>query len=114
RMMNPVPFSVKKKSGYFSIVYLDLDLVEQQQHEKHHQNDTAQSHSGMAHAVAIAAEPAAEAAQQINDHDNDQDQTQRHGTLLRPAAGQLGTPIRTRLGRKAQSRAWFHAGTMQR
>src|SRR5579871_940757 len=47
----------------------------------------------MAHAVAIAAEPAAEAAQQINDHNDDQDQTKRHGTLLRPAR-QRGALIR--------------------
>src|SRR5271169_5358010 len=41
----------------------------------------------MAHAVAVAAEPAAKAAQQDNDQDDDEYHSKRHGTLLsrRPA-----------------------------
>src|ERR1700749_1305597 len=68
--------------------------MEQQQDKQYHQNDTAQAHSGMAHAIAIAAEPPAEAAEQINDHNDDQDQTKRHGTLLLAAGRDVRPPPR--------------------
>src|ERR1043165_5852844 len=35
----------------------------------------------MAHAVAIAAEPAGHPAEQVDDHENDQDQPKRHDAL---------------------------------
>jgi hypothetical protein len=48
-------------------------LPQQQQDDQDDQNDTANSHPGMTHAIASAADPAADAAQQVNDHDNDED-----------------------------------------
>src|SRR5450756_1174052 len=35
----------------------------------------------MAHAIAVTAKTAAEAAQEVNDHDDDEYQSERHGTL---------------------------------
>src|ERR1700750_1965188 len=57
------------------------DFVEQQQDEQYHQNHSAEPHAGMAHAVAVAAEPAGHPAEQVDDHENDQDQPKRHGAL---------------------------------
>src|SRR5260370_582124 len=34
----------------------------------------------MAHAIAVAAKPAAKASQEVNDHQNDQDRPERHGS----------------------------------
>src|ERR1700721_1448623 len=74
----------RDKSCYFNGL-LALKLAEQQQNDQHHQNDAAKAHSGVAHAVAIAAEPAAEAAQQEDDQDNDKYQTKRHSISPRKA-----------------------------
>src|SRR5437016_1683113 len=56
----------------------------------------------MAHAVAIAAEPATEAAEQVDDHQDDQDQTKRH-VALPEARDRLKKPPRRRSS-KAYSR----------
>src|SRR5713226_1720397 len=66
-----------------------LELAKQQQDEQHYQNNAEKAHSGVAHAVAVAAEPAAEAAQQENNQDDDQYRSERHGSLpnRRPANG---------------------------
>src|SRR3982074_3509968 len=63
--------------------------AKQQQDEQHDQNDADQPHSRMAVAVAVAAEPAAEAAQQENNQDDDEYRSKRHGSLpkWRPANG---------------------------
>src|SRR5260221_5417659 len=58
-----------------------LELAKQQQDEQHYQNNAEKAHSGMAVAVAVAAEPAAEATQQENNQDDDEYQSKRHGTL---------------------------------
>src|SRR3982074_2060966 len=55
--------------------------AKQQQDEQHDQNDADQPHSRMAVAVAVAAEPAAEAAQQENNQDDDKYRSKRHGTF---------------------------------
>src|SRR5260370_29490437 len=62
------------------------ELAEQQQNEQHDQNEAAKAHPGMAHAIAIAAEPAAEAAQQQNDHDDDEYRSKRHRILPKGAS----------------------------
>src|ERR1700682_4199216 len=66
-----------------------LELAKQQQDEQHYQNNAEKAHSGVAHAIAVAAEPAAEATQQENNQDDDKYQSKRHGTLPngRPANG---------------------------
>src|ERR1700730_1305014 len=58
-----------------------LELAKQQQDEQHYQNNAEKAHSGVAHAIAVAAEPAAEATQQENNQDDDEYQSKRHGTL---------------------------------
>src|SRR5712671_421583 len=64
------------------MVWTGLELAEQQQDQQHHQNQSAKPHSGMAHAIAIAAETAAKAAEQEDDQDDDEDQAERHGNSL--------------------------------
>ena len=64
-----------------------LKFAEQQQDDQHDQNDAAKAHSRMAHAVAVAPEPAAEAAEQINDDEDDQYGSERHGSFPQPAVG---------------------------
>ena len=51
-------------------------LAEQQQDDEPDQNHAADPHAGMAHAVAIAAEPARKAAQQENNQDDDEDRSE--------------------------------------
>src|SRR5437763_16642358 len=46
----------------------------------------------MAHAVAIAAEPAAEAAEQVDNHQDDQDRPKRHGALREARGGRKKPP----------------------
>src|SRR3984957_3242099 len=75
-------FQFQDKSCCFNSLHASK-LAEQQQDDQHHQNDAAKAHSGVAHAVAIAAEPAAEAAKQEDDQDNDKYQTKRHGASPR-------------------------------
>jgi hypothetical protein len=77
---------IRNKSFYFNGLR-DLQLAKQPQNDQHNENDSAQTHSGMAHPVAIASEPAAEAAEQDNDHDDDEYHSKRHGTLPQRAAG---------------------------
>jgi hypothetical protein len=48
----------------------------------------------VAHAVAIAAKPAAEATQQDNYQDDDEDQSKRHGTLPKRRAADDSPPSR--------------------
>src|SRR5882757_6146951 len=78
----------RNKPCYFNVLR-DSQLAEQQQDDQHDQNDAAKAHSGMAHAIAVAAEPAAEAAQQENDQDDDEYGAERHRVLprRRPADG---------------------------
>src|SRR6476661_3545562 len=56
----------------------------------------------MAHAVTVAAEPAAEAAEQVDDHQDDQDRPKRHGALPEANGGRNQPP--RRLSSKAYSR----------
>src|SRR5882757_2123708 len=55
-----------------SVICGGSQLAEQQQDQQHHQNQSAQPHSRMAHAIAVAAETAAEPAQQENDQDDNE------------------------------------------
>jgi hypothetical protein len=82
----------------------DLQLAEQQQDDQHDQDDAAEPHSGMAHAIAVPAEPATEAAQQINDDEDDEDRSQRHRALPTGAGRQAYAAPRL-LG-KAYSVGW--------
>src|SRR5882757_3553421 len=84
-MMNPRmarfwTVSVRNKSCYFKDLYV-LQLAQQDQDKQHHQNHATDPHAGMAHAIAIAAKSAAEAAQEENDQDDDEYRAQRHGAL---------------------------------
>jgi hypothetical protein len=81
------------KSCYFNNLS-GLKLAKQQQDEQHNKNDSAQTHSGMAHPVAVASKTAAEAAEQEDDQDDDEYHSKRHGTL--PKGGR-----RTKIGRSA-------------
>src|SRR5882757_2811061 len=70
-----------------------LKLAEQHQDDQHDQNHPAKPHPGMAQAVAIAAEPAREAAQQEYDQDDDEYRSKRHGGLPeRPRAAWRNAP----------------------
>src|SRR5450631_2203968 len=75
-----------------------LELAKQQQDDEHDQNDPEKAHSGVAVAVTVTAEPAAEAAQQENNQDDDEYQSKRHGTLpnRRPANGHSPSAIRNK------------------
>jgi len=55
--------------------------MQQDQNKYDDKNYAKQPGSGMAHAVAAAAEPAAGAAEQQDDQENDQDRPKGHGTL---------------------------------
>ena len=52
--------------------------MQKQQDDEHHQNNAAEAHARMTHAVAVAAKTAAQAAHQVDDHKNDQDQPKGH------------------------------------
>jgi hypothetical protein len=110
-MMNPrTPIPVNNKVFYFNGLCRS-ELAEQQQDEEHDQNDAANPHSGMAHAIAVPAKPAGKAAQQVNDHDDDEYRSERHGTLpeARPANGNL--PPRGQ--RKAYPGLWFQRRNLE-
>src|SRR5580658_3237762 len=96
--------SSKDKSCYFNSLR-DSELAEQQQDDQHHQNDAAKAHSGVAHAVAVAAEPATKAAQQEDDQDNNEYQAKRHG--VSPAKGRRMEIRRPSPQRKAYPGHWF-------
>src|SRR5260370_31437523 len=58
----------------------------------------------MAHAIAVAAEPAAEAAEQIDDDEDDEDRSKRHCILPRRDG------IRRPAQKKAYPGLWFQRG----
>src|SRR3984957_15207256 len=94
RMMNPsAPARSRNKAFYFNGLW-GSELAEQQQDDQDHQNDAAKAHSGMAHAVAIAAETAAEAAAQEDDQNNDEYQAKRHDGLPRERSANEDPPSR--------------------
>src|SRR4051812_37754755 len=95
-MMNPRmarfwTVSVQNKSCYFNDLG-GLQLAQQQQDDEHDQNHAAEPHARMAHAIAIAAKSAAEAAQQENDQDDDEYRSKRHGALPQAWPTALKTP----------------------
>jgi hypothetical protein len=71
-------FAKNKKLNYFNDLYRS-QLAQQQQYDENDQNDAPEPHSGMAHAVTVAANPAAQAPHEVNDHQNDQNYPERHG-----------------------------------
>src|SRR6202043_421714 len=73
--------SGSKINSFISMRCQGLQLAEQQKGEEHDQNPPADPHAGMAHAIAVAPKPAAEAAQKVNDHNDDEYRSERHGTL---------------------------------
>jgi hypothetical protein len=79
---------VEIKYIIFQLLMRALQLAKQEQDEQHNQNQSTYANPGMAHAVAVTPEPAAESAQEINDHQNDQDHSKRHGTLPSLVAGE--------------------------
>src|SRR5450432_1867341 len=98
RMMNPGAAAPRPGIGRNKACYFkDLggsELAEQQQDDQHHQNDAANAHSGMAHTVAVAAKPAAEAAKQEDDQNDDEYQAERHGILPRERPANEDPPPR--------------------
>src|ERR1700733_3161980 len=86
-MMNPGSNALNRNKSFYFNGLCGLQLAEQQQDDQHDKNDSAQTHSGMAHPVAIASEPAAEAAEQENDQDDNEYHSKRHGTLPKRAVG---------------------------
>src|SRR6266478_8684489 len=66
----------------------------------------------MAHAVTVAPEPAAEAAQQQDDHDDDEYRSERHGIL--PKQARRMKIRRAAIEDKAYSGLWFHRGNPAR
>ena len=66
------PRTGQKIYPFISMACGALELAEQQQDQQHDQNNAAETHAGVAHAIAIAAKPAAEAAQQENNQDDDE------------------------------------------
>src|ERR1700733_4891364 len=93
-MMNPGSNALNRNKSFYFNGLCGLQLAEQQQDDQHDENDSAQTHSGMAHPVAIASEPAAEAAKQDNDQDDDEYHSKRHGVLPQRAAGARNSPPR--------------------
>src|SRR5258708_33558090 len=83
QMMNPSDESARADwlaeiYHAISMIWAGLELAEQQQDQQHHQNQSAEPHSRVAHAIAIAAKSAAEAAEQDDDQDDNEDQAERH------------------------------------
>src|SRR3954470_8901866 len=72
-----------------STVYADLQFAEQQQDEENDQNHATQPHAGMAHAVAVTAEPAGKAAEQEDNQDDDKYRSKRHGTPAMTAGARI-------------------------
>src|SRR6266702_2359757 len=78
--------SDRNKVRYFNGLF-DSQLAQQDQHQQHDQNYPTQSHAGMAHAIAIAAKTASEAAEEENYQDDDEYRSKRHRALPQDAAG---------------------------
>src|ERR1700682_2970012 len=80
-------------SSYFNGLWSSKP-AKQQQDDQYDQNDAAKPHSGVAHAVAVAAEPAAEAAQQGNNQDDNQNRSKRHRHPPQRAPAEWNPPPR--------------------
>src|SRR5829696_6186752 len=80
-MMNPRMAAGNKNLIKFFQRLSGSNLAEQQQNQQDDQNHAREAHGGMPAAVAIAAEPAGEAAEEKYDQNNDEYRSKRHGAL---------------------------------
>src|SRR5215216_746416 len=85
-MMNPRMAAGNKNLIKFFQRLSGSNLAQQQQNQEYDQNHAGEAHGGMPAAVAIAAEPAGEAAEEKYDQNNDEYRSKRHGALPKAPA----------------------------